>query len=243
MVEHRHAAIIGGQRCGSTLLARLLAHHPSVQFAQPERPEPKFFLWSSDHDEYHRLHFSEVAGLLLEKSTTYLERPDSERRMREIPGGVRPIVILRDPVERAISNWKFSRENGLEDLPAHLAFSEKSELRPFPNAMSSSPFHYVRRSMYSTLLEPWIQSRGADGMSFLLFESLTAEPEEAITRLQAELELEIHRPASIERVNASNRVETIEDDVLAWLQERLRPEAEGVVKFIPGVEKIWPTLG
>ena len=156
----------------------------------------------------HRLHFSQVAGLLLEKSTTYLERPDSERRIREIPGGVRPIVILRDPVERAISNWKFSTENGLEDLPARLAFSEKSELRPFPKAMSSSPFHYVRRSMYSTLLEPWIQSRGANGMSFLLFESLTAEPEETITRLQAELELEIHRPASMAGVDASHQVET-----------------------------------
>ena len=80
-------------------------------------------------------------------------------------------------------------------------------------------------------------------MSSLLFESLTAEPEETITRLQAELELEIHRPASIERVNASHQVETIEDDVSAWLHETLRPEAEGVVKFIPGVEKVWPTLG
>ena len=37
---------------------------PPTTISQPERPEPKFFLWSSDHDEYHRLHFSQVAGLL-----------------------------------------------------------------------------------------------------------------------------------------------------------------------------------
>ena len=75
--EHRHAVIIGGQRCGSTLLAHLLADHPDIRLAQPERPEPKFFLRSGDHDEYHRLHFPIEAPLLLEKSTTYLERPES----------------------------------------------------------------------------------------------------------------------------------------------------------------------
>jgi hypothetical protein len=242
MLEHRHAVIIGGQRCGSTLLARLLAHHPSVELARPERPEPKFFLRSSDHDEYHRLHFPEDAHLLLEKSTTYLERPDSERRMREIPGGVRPIVILRDPVARAISNWRFSRESGLEDLPADLALSEAGELRPFPETMSTSPYHYLRRSKYSALLEPWIQSNGGDEMSFLVFESLIAEPENEMRRLQTELRLELRSPPGLGPVNESREVETIEDDVLAALREKLRPEAEAMVKYLPEIEALWPTL-
>jgi hypothetical protein len=242
MVEHRHAVIIGGQRCGSTLLAHLLAEHPSVELARPERPEPKFFLHSSDHDKYHRLHFSEHAHLLLEKSTTYLERPDSERRMSEIPGGVRPIVILRDPVARAISNWRFSRESGLEDLPAVIAFSEESERRPFPETMSTSPFHYLRRSKYSALLEPWIQSKGVDGMSFLVFESLIAEPEKALRRLQAELELEPYGSAGLVPVNESRQFEPIEDDLLAALREKLLPEAEAMVQLLPEIETLWPTL-
>jgi len=242
MGEHRHAIIIGGQRCGSTLLVRLLANHPDIRLAQPEWPEPKFFLTSGDHDEYHRLHFPEEAPLLLEKSTTYLERPDSERRMREIPGGVRPIVILRDPVERAISNWKFSTENGLEDLPARDAFFETSEMRPYPETMSTSPFHYLRRSRYSTLLAPWIESSGSEEISILLFESLIADPENVVMSLQAGLRLDLHKPARVNRVNASERVETVGEDVLARLRETLRHEAEAIARFVPEVEMLWPTL-
>jgi hypothetical protein len=242
MVEHRHAVIIGGQRCGSTLLARLLADHPSIELARPQRPEPKFFLRSSDHDEYHRLHFPEHAELLLEKSTTYLERPDSERRMREIPGGVWPIVILRDPVARAISNWRFSRESGLEDLPAVTAFSESSERRSFPETMSTSPYHYLRRSKYSALLEPWIQSKGADGMSFVVFESLIAEPEKEMLRLETELGLGLHSPTGLVTVNESRQVETVGNEVETALREKLRPEAEAMVKFLPEIEALWPTL-
>jgi len=242
MGEHRHAVVIGGQRCGSTLLARLLADHPDVGLAQPEWPEPKFFLTSGNHDEYHRQHFHEDAYLLLEKSTTYLERPDSERRMRGIPGGVRPIVILRDPVERAISNWQFSTENGLEDLPARIAFSEKSEMRQYPETMSTSPFHYLRRSKYSTLLRPWIESTGTDGMSILLFESLIADPENVVMGLQAELRLDLHKPASMDRVNASEHMEDVGEDVMAHLRETLRHEAEAIARFVPEVEMLWPTL-
>ena len=240
--EHRHAVIIGGQRCGSTLLAHLLADHPDIRLAQPERPEPKFFLRSGDHDEYHRLHFPIEAPLLLEKSTTYLERPDSALRMREFREGVRPIVILRDPVERAISNWMFSRQNGLEDLPAPIAFSKESEMRPYPDSMSTSPFHYLRRSNYSTLLRPWIESMSIEGISLLLFESLIADPEKVVMALQAEFGLKAHKPASIGRVNPSDPTEAVGQDLIARLRGMVRPEAEAIARFLPEAALLWPTL-
>ncbi len=151
-------------------------------------------------------------------------------------------MILRDPIDRAISNWKFSRQNGLEDLPARMALSKKSEMRPYPDTVSTSPFHYLRRSRYWTLLRPWIEAMGKEGMTFLLFESLIADPAKVLMALQVELGLIVHKPASIGRVNASAPTETIGPDIVAHLRSMLRPEAEAIAGFIPEVALLWPTL-
>jgi len=242
MAEHRHAAIIGAQRSGSTLLARILGSHPDVIVAYPERPEPKFFLRSGDHDEYHQAHFKGGGYLFLEKSTTYLERPDAVLRMRAIPGGVWPIVILRDPVERAVSNWRFSKENGLETLPAEEALTEAAEGRPFPHDMSTSPFHYLRRSRYGTLLSPWLSARGRDGMSILLYEKLISSPEIVVAALDAELGLPVITRLELPVVNATNDANEVDASTLKRLRATFRAEAESVLHLVPCAARLWPTI-
>ena len=242
MIDHRHAAVIGGQRCGSTLLGRILGSHSDIVVAQPERPEPKFFLSSSDHAEYHRRHFDGDASVYLEKSTTYIERPDAEVRMREIPGGVWPIVILRDPVDRALSNWRFSTENGLETLPAEEALTERAGERPFPSDMSTSPYHYLKRSCYESLLAPWLEVRGRDGMSFVLYEELIASPVDVLAKLHEDLGLRFEAPSALPHVNATEQTDEVGDDPLKRLRGVFRAEAEGVADLVPAAAQLWPTL-
>lgn len=242
MIDHRHAAVIGGQRCGSTLLGRILGLHSDIVVAQPERPEPKFFLSSSDHSEYHRRHFDGDAAVFLEKSTTYLERPDVEVRMRELPGGVWPIVILRDPVDRALSNWRFSTENGLETLPADQALTEGEEGRPFPSHLSTSPYHYLKRSRYESLVAPWLGARGSDGISFVLYEELIHSPRDVVAKLHRDLGLNFEAPTALPQVNATERAGEVGDDTLKRLRGMFRAEAEGVADLVPAAARLWPTL-
>src|SRR6185369_6874288 len=112
--------IIGGApRSGTTWLYDLLARNPDVYMARPARPEPKFFLVDELYEKGlgHYAHWFEGARpgqLAGEKSTNYLESPLAASRIRAALPGVRLIFILRDPVERAYSNYLWSRMNGLE---------------------------------------------------------------------------------------------------------------------------------
>src|SRR5258708_6534304 len=98
--------------------------------------EPKFFLtdgpppsrggpgdaatyrehvWRRDH--YEVLFDRAPAGAYAGESTPfYLYHRDAQRRIRELIPDARLIVILRDPVERAHSNWTHMWSAGLDPV-------------------------------------------------------------------------------------------------------------------------------
>ena len=67
------------------------------------------------------------------------------------------LVLLRDPVQRALSNWRFSTDHGLETRPVEEALrADLDGEQPWdPAATSVSPFAYVRRGRYADHLPPW----------------------------------------------------------------------------------------
>lgn len=160
----RHLVVIGAQRCGTTYLTELLDSHHDVVVARPRRPEPKVFLSAElcgrGREWYHATYFAHRQGepVLGEKSTSYLELPESANRIRSMLGSETAIVVLlRDPVARAMSNWRFSTESGLESRGLAAALEENlREARPWdPAASSVSPFAYLERGRYASFLVPW----------------------------------------------------------------------------------------
>jgi hypothetical protein len=243
MGDHLHVVIIGGQRCGSTLLAQTLDRHPEIASARPTVPEPRFFLESSDHDEYHRRHFPTASAIYVEKSTTYLERPECIENMVRMPIDVITVAILRDPVARAISNWRFSTASGLELLPADEALTVVAEGRAFPSTMSTSPYRYLARSRYSQLLDPWLNSSRVEAPEILLFEQLLNEPTRVLERLKSRLGLTAALEFDPTPVNAAHVGGEVSDDVVSRLRMALLADASHVGSLVPQAARYWPTLG
>lgn len=160
----QHFLVIGAQRSGTTYLRTLLEAHPDVAMNQPERPEPKVFLSAEltgrGLDWYLSTYFAHVTTetVLGEKSTSYIECPEAADRAAEMLGpDTAVIVLLRDPVERAVSNWRFSSDNGYEQRPLEQALRENLRAsRPWiPGVTSVSPYLYLERGRYATYLPPW----------------------------------------------------------------------------------------
>jgi hypothetical protein len=159
----RHLLIIGGQRCGTTLLYELLDGHPEIAMAKPRRPEPKVFLSdelsSQGIDWYHSTFFGHATDEVVygEKSTSYIEDPDASTRAAAMLGAATIVVQLRDPVTRAVSNWRFSTRHGAEDRTLVQALTENlAGPRAWdPTVTSVSPFAYLERGRYSDYLDPW----------------------------------------------------------------------------------------
>jgi len=126
--------VIGAPKAGTTALHTALAGHPDL-YMSPIK-EPKFFLTDGppptrggpgdaltyrEHvwkrEEYEALFEPAPAGTPRGESTPlYLHDRDAMRRIREMIPAARLIVIIRDPVERAHSNWTHLWSAGLEPV-------------------------------------------------------------------------------------------------------------------------------
>lgn len=161
-----HLLVIGAQRCGTTYLHTLLDAHPQITMARPARPEPKVFcsdeLADKGADWYRATYFAHAAGesLLGEKSTSYLEDSRAPARAVRTLGAAHIVVMLRDPVQRAVSNWRFSTDNGFETRPLEVALRENLTAPASwdRSASSVSPFAYLERGRYADQLAPWLDT-------------------------------------------------------------------------------------
>jgi len=179
-VTPRHFLVVGAQRSGTTWLHDQLAAHPHVSMARPATPEPKVFLSPGpvDPDDYRARFFGHAGAgdLLGEKSTSYLESPTAPDLVAATLGEVRIVVQLRDPVARAVSNWSFSRDHGIEQRPlAEALAANLAGPTPWDPASSSvSPFAYLERGRYVDDVARW-RDRFPVHVQFL--EEMLVEPE------------------------------------------------------------------
>lgn len=172
--------IIGAQRSGSTALATVFeAYGAFVLGTRP--PESRLLLRSEDPGRQLRRIADEADAttsgtLIVEKSTTYMEKTEAAYAASQV-AYAEAIAILRNPVSRAISNYWFTRSNGIEKFSIEAAFEADSLHREWDEAkFSTNPFAYLQRSAYSTLLEPWIDALGPR-LHILILEELVESPE------------------------------------------------------------------
>jgi hypothetical protein len=182
--------IAGAPRSGTTWLYHLLDRHPEVYMARPVVPEPKFFLvdelYQRGLDDYSATWFADVppgrkAG---EKSTNYLECPVAAERIHHDLPDVRVVFILRNPVDRAYSNYLWTRKNRLEteDFGTALRLEESREASLSPALRYARPYAYFSRGLYADLLRPYLE-RFADRVLCLRFEDVSQAPGEVAERL------------------------------------------------------------
>ncbi len=126
--------LVGAPKAGTTALHVALAQHPQLCMSTPK--EPKFFLADGPpptvggpgdaktyseyvwrRPDYERLRQHAAPGQLKGESTTlYLQDAAAHRRIRETVPDAKLVAVLRDPVDRAHSNWSHLRSAGLEPV-------------------------------------------------------------------------------------------------------------------------------
>jgi hypothetical protein len=179
----RHFVFVGAQRSGTSFLTRHLDGHPAIAMARPLWPEPKFFLLPECVEgglgaySAYFAHAGESAELLGEKSTSYLESPQAADAIGRLLPDAKVLVVLRDPVERAISNYRFSVRNGLERAPFAVAVRQERKRRERYDrrSVSVSPFAYLRRGRYADHLALWERRLPRSHIGVFLLEQLVAE--------------------------------------------------------------------
>lgn len=151
---HKHFFIVGAQRSATTYLATILDEHPEIDMAKPLLPEPKFFyidkLYKKGLSYYQKKYFINQKGALRgDKSICYTEKEKSARRIKKHFPDAKILFVLRNPVERALSNYWYTRNEGLENLDLETAIKEKAQFRNYDKKnISVNPFQYLGRGLY-----------------------------------------------------------------------------------------------
>lgn len=204
--------------------------------AKPARPEPKHFLArehrDGDRSGYERRYFDtdSTAKVRGEKSTSYLCSEVAARRIHACYPDAKIVIVLREPVARALSNHRFSTAHGFETLSAWEAFEREDERRDAydASAVSVSPFAYQQRSRYIDSVRVYEQVFGRRSLCILLYEQVIASIA-PLQRLYRFLDVDpaFSAPRRAEVVNAApagtSRLTDAQRDVL---RERFRPANE-----------------
>ncbi|WP_248963249.1 sulfotransferase family protein [Sphaerisporangium perillae] len=191
--------VIGAPKSGTTALHAALARHPGV-FMSPVK-EPKFFLTDGppparggpgdaqtfrEHvwrrTDYEALFDPAPPGTVRGESTPfYLYDRRAQRRIHALMPGARLIVVLRDPVERAHSNWTHLWSAGLEPVGDVVRACAEEERRIA--AGWSAFWHYVALGRYGEQLEHLFGLFPRENVLLFRYRELVHEPAATLDRI------------------------------------------------------------
>jgi hypothetical protein len=168
--------IIGAMKCATTTLHEQLAQLPGVFMTTPK--EPNFFSDDSQWRrgiEWYRSLFAPArdTDLTGESSTHYTKLPTYPRTIERMKQVVKPdvrlIYIMRDPIDRLISQYIHEWTQRVISEPIDLAIERHPEL--------------VAYSRYAMQLQRYVEAFGREAILPVFFEHLSAEPQAELERV------------------------------------------------------------
>lgn len=165
------ALIIGPRRTGTTALYRTLRNHSMVYGAG--RKEIKYFdcNYGRGLDWYqsffpYQWKLSLRNGIAIEASPYYIYHPLAAERIKKDFPEIKVIALLRNPIDRAYSNYHMNFDLGVESLPTfeQAIEAEAERLDGEVEKIIADPDHslfnhmhlsYLNQGIYADQLERW----------------------------------------------------------------------------------------
>ena len=159
--------MIGTQKGGTTSLHHLLARHPGIFL--PAVKEVHYFSQHFHQSlQWYAHHYKDAKPGQLRGDITpfYLFHLAAPARIRTVLPRVKMIVLLRDPVERTLSQYFHARRNGYEQLELEEALEVEEERINGADAVVTAPdgihysyqkHSYLSRSRYDEQLQRFLQ--------------------------------------------------------------------------------------
>lgn len=155
----------GGNKCGTTWLYEMVGQHPSLNVSVSK--EPRYFSHHYDRGESWYLgNWNSDKRPRGEFSTSYLYSDAAIRRMSEDCPHVRVIVLLRHPIERAISHARHLMRSGNYEDGEHV-LSDRPEV--------------VNNSRYADRIKKLENVFGSDHVFVGFFPQIENAPSDLVT--------------------------------------------------------------
>lgn len=192
--------IIGAQKSGTTVLYEFLNSHPMVV---KKLDEVHFFDRNFEKGvEWYKNQFAprpDPSYILGDKSPYYLFHPLAAQRAYALYPNVKIIVILRNPVDRAYSQYWMNVRGNVEPLsfkeavqaePSRLAGEKEKILAdPLYKSYNYPKFSYLARGIYVDQLKEWFSYYPREQFLILSSDDLRKDPRQVMSEVYAFLGL------------------------------------------------------
>ena len=179
--------IVGAQKCGTTTLHDVLKLHPEISMS--DLKEVNYFTNESKYikglDFYAQYWTPDAATKILgEASPGYMVYPGVAERIRKDLGQIKVIIILRDPVKRAISQYWDNRRKLNENESFEQIFKTYLTVDYSPDSKG-----YFSRGVYIKYIENYWELFGKNNVHLLTLESFIDDAENVLKELLSFLEI------------------------------------------------------
>jgi hypothetical protein len=183
-------AIIGGTtKAATTSLFEYLSNHPEVCGSMYK--ESRFFL-DDDYPLEKKISFGDSRqynilfkncldkNTYLEATPDYLYSQGSAQRIKQLLPDAKLIFILREPISRLVSWYKFAQQNNL--LSFQVSFDEfiAMQQKPLPGYTKQQHLMALEQGKYAQYLRPYYEAFGSQNIHILFYEDISKNQLESV---------------------------------------------------------------
>jgi hypothetical protein len=243
--------IVGAKRSGTTSLFEYMVEHPGVLRSGTPKGSHYFDVRFSRGWGWYRSTFPLALNrqaITGEASPYYLFHPLAPSRIAAALPDVRLIAVLRNPVDRAYSQYQFERRFGFEGLPLEEALdAEAGRLAGEVGRMLREPGYesfayrhhgYLARGRYAEQLERLYELFAPSQVLLLQSEALLADPDPVLRRVWDFLGLPpytVDHPQLLDTGSYRPMPDAVRDRLASYFDSHNRRLYD-----LPGVDFRWP---
>ncbi len=217
--------IIGAQKSATSSLFHYLMQNPRVR--EPMRKEIHYFADKHTRSlSWYRAHFPLAAaigdGVTGEGSTSYLFLPSVAERVKASIPNAKFIAILRNPIDRALSQYQHNKHQGRADYSFHdyIMYEAGHDWAAEKSLTRMRQLQPMARGFYADQIERWFEHFERRQFLFIKYENFIVDPHSQIDRACDFLGIDRHTADTSKKYKARGVREVIEDRTRAFLKER-----------------------
>ncbi|MCV9999543.1 sulfotransferase domain-containing protein [Pararhizobium sp. YC-54] len=179
-IEDINFLIIGATKSATTWLQQSLQQDATVCM-----PDPELHYFSRNYDKGDEWYLSQFDStgdhrLIGEKSNSYMDTPGVAARIRQAIPGVLLIAQLRNPVDRAYSDYcmLFRRGEVGRDVAQYL------------DPRRAAGGRFLNGGLYHQQLQPYLDLFPAQQLQVLLYENIRSDPQRQLDAVRSFLKLQ-----------------------------------------------------
>lgn len=180
--------LIGAQKSATTSIYDWLSQHPDV-CAPISVKDYAFFtrndFYEKGFDHLSSFYLKNYKGekIILQGSVHYIYFEKALERIAKFNPNAKFILILRNPIDRAISAYEYALKFKYETLPLKEAFNKENERILKADHRELSELTYKSHGLYKKQLDVFFKYFDKRQLKILLFNDVTNNPEETMNSL------------------------------------------------------------